>query len=268
MNATRATLLLLTVSLLPASARADDLATMIRNRDVPALTMTLKHRDGRIRSEAAVALARIAVEFDDADLFTPLAPHMLDATIRDPYATVREYAGRAFRHAVKHVEQPAVLKGSVSRLVDALEAGEVDDKRRLYAAVALWELVPRVENEALLVESTPRLLAATIDDPHERVREYAGRALRSTLERVRDADTLSSATIALAAALGHEDVRRRHYAAVTLSGLVSRVERPATLRTVAGRVRTGARDEDATVKEYAGRALRHIEKQLDARSEP
>jgi hypothetical protein len=52
---------------------------------------------------------------------------------------------------------------------------------------------------------------------------------------------------------------------VVLSGLVQNVKQLDTLRAVAQRVNEAAtRGGDATVREYAGRAARHIEKRLQS----
>lgn len=248
-------------------AHADETGDLISARNLPGLVRMLEHPDGRVRSRAAVALSGIVPEHEDSETLAPHVPRLLEATLRDPYATVREYAGRALRHALRHVQRPALLMAAVAPLIDQVQAGEVDDKRRLFAAVELSSLIPRIENEGLLTESIPRLLTATLDDPYDRVREYAGRALRSALQRSQDAEVLHAATVALAATLTHADENRRRYAAVTLSGLVQRIERLETLQTVASRVRDGSQSEDGTVKEYAGRATRHIDQRIKSAKE-
>ena len=104
---------------------------------------------------------------------------------------------------------------------------------------------------------------ARLDDPSEGVREYAGRALKSALPRIRDNNVLHSGSIALAKALQHEDAKRRRYAAVLLSWLVAKVTELETLRAISGHVSEAAqRDPDETVRDYAGRAARHIKQQL------
>jgi hypothetical protein len=109
------------------------------------------------------------------------------------------------------------------------------------------------------------LLSATIDDPSEDVREYAGRALKSALPRIRDKMILHSGALALAGSLHRRDAKRRQYAAVLLSWLVPKVTELNTLRAISDRVAEAAqRDPDEKVREYAGRAARHIQQQLQA----
>jgi HEAT repeat protein len=109
----------------------------------------------------------------------------------------------------------------------------------------------------------PTLLSATIDDPNEGVREYAGRALKSALPSIRDENVLHVGAITLAKTLQHKDTKRRQYAAVLLSWLVPRLTEVDTLRAISEHVSTAAqRDRNGNVREYAGRAARHIKQEL------
>lgn len=128
--------------------------------------------------------------------------------------------------------------------------------------MTLWELIPRITHEPLLNESIPRLQSAALDDPHDRVREYAGRAYKSAIMRSRDEQLMHNAATALTWALSHDDLNRRQYSAVLLSGLVKRIESPDTLRAVVGQIRESAQSKDTTVAHFAGRALRDVEQRL------
>jgi len=50
-------------------------------------------------------------------------------------------------------------------------------KTRLYAAVTLAALVPKIRDEGTLMRAVPLLTAAKSMDPDANVRKYAGRAL-------------------------------------------------------------------------------------------
>ena len=90
-------------------------------------------------------------------------------------------------------------------------------------------------------------------------------ALKSALPRIRDNEVLHSGAIALARTLQHQDAKRRQYAAVLLSRLVRKVTDLGTLRAISDRVSEAARkDRNDDVREYAGRAARHIKQQLQA----
>ena len=245
-----------------ASGR-DDVAKLRKSKDVNGLMRLLRHQDGEVRRDAAVALSNVIRDVKDS---RKLARHILpliDVTLRDPYVSVREYAGRALQHSMQHVTDVSILRGAVPPLLDMLRSGEVEIKRRQYAAVRLSTLIGKIEHESLLVQSIPTLLKATIDDSDEGVREYAGRALKSALPRVRDKQTLHDGTMTLVRTLQHKDTKRRIYSAVLLSWLVPKVTELNTLRSVATRIKDAAkRDRSDRVRDYAGRADRHIEQRL------
>ena len=248
-----------------SDALGQDVSRLKQSKEVPGLMRLLRHHDGRIRSSAAVALSQVIREVEDSKSLTPHVLPLVDVTLRDPYSTVREYAGRALQHCLQNVTDVSILRGAVPPLVDSLHATEVEEKRRRYCAVQLSRVIPQILHEPLLVQSVPMLLSATIDDPSEEVREYAGRALKSALPRIRDNEVLHSGAIALARTLQHQDVKRRQYAAVLLSWLVPKMKDRGTLRAISDRVSEAARrDRIDDVREYAGRAARHIKQQLRA----
>jgi hypothetical protein len=242
-----------------------DVDRLKQSKDVTGLIRLLRHRDGQVRSSAAVALSQVIREVEGSKSLAAHVLPLVDVTLRDPYSTVREYAGRALQHCLQNVTNASVLRGAVPPLVDTLHATEVEEKRRRYSAVQLSRVIPQIQYEPLLVQSVPMLLSATIDDPNEDVREYAGRALKSALPRIRDNKVLHSGTVTLAGTLQHKDTKRRQYAAVLLSWLVPKVTELDTLRAISVRVSEAARrDRDDDVREYAGRAARHIKQQLQA----
>ena len=248
-----------------SSAFGQDVGQLKEAKDVPGLVRLLRHRDGKIRSSAAVALSGVIREVDDSKTLARYVLPLIDVTLSDPYATVREYAGRALQHCLQNVTDVSILRGAVPPMVDSLHATEVEEKRRRYCAVQLSRVIPKIQHEPLLVESVPMLLSATIDDPNEDVREYAGRALKSALPRVRDKELLHTGSVALAKTLQHKDAKRRKYAAVLLAWLVPKVTELDTLRAISIRVGDAAeRDRDDDVREYAGRAARHIKQRLQA----
>lgn len=254
---------ILLVLSVPLETRAADVAALREAGDVPGLARMLRHTDGRVRSEAAVALSTAIQDEADADVLTPLLHPLIEISLTDPYATVREYTGRAVQRSIGRVTNVAVLRGAVPRLVDALDAGEVEERRRRFAAVRLSGLVPRISHEPVLTAAIPRLLAATLNDPHAEVREYSGRALASALKRVRDEETVHRTVIALSQALRHQDSKQRRYAATLLSGVVGNIDSVDTLRPISPRLRAATADEDETVREHAGRALRLVDSKLE-----
>ena len=158
---------------------SQDVGRLKQSKDVPGLVRLLRHRDGKVRSSAAVALSSVIGEVDDSKSLAHYVLPLVDVTLRDPYATVREYTGRALQHCLQNVTDVSILRGAVPPLVDSLDAAEVEEKRRRYCAVQLSRVIPKIQYEPLLAQSVPMLLSATIDDPNEDVREYAGRALKS-----------------------------------------------------------------------------------------
>ena len=111
----------------------DEVQELANEKDIAGLTRLLRHRDGRVRSAGGVALSCVIREVEDPRTLTPLVGTLVQATLRDPYANVREYAGRALRHSLGHVSNVATLRSAVPPLVDMLNAGQVEQKQRLYA---------------------------------------------------------------------------------------------------------------------------------------
>ena len=247
-------------------AFAQDVKLLKQQKDVLGLVRLLRSHDGKIRASAAVALSGIIREITDAGKLTPHVLPLVDITLRDPYITVREYAGRSLQHCLQNISDVSILRAVVPPLIDSLNAGEVEEKRRRYCAVQLSRVIPKIQHEPLLVQSIPILLAATISDPHEEVREYAGRALKSALPRVRDTKTLHNGSVSLTRLLKHPDLKRRRYASVLLAWLVPKLKSLETLRTISTEITNASQqDSDETVREYARRAARDIKKQLDAK---
>lgn len=246
-----------------STSLGQDVQKLKQSKDVPGLVRLLRHRDGKVRSSAAVALSGVIREVDDSKTLAHYVLPLVDVTLRDPYATVREYAGRALQHCLQNVIDVSILRGAVPPMVDALNATEVEEKRRRYCAVQVSRVIPKIQHEPLLIQSVPMLLSATIDDPNEDIREYAGRALKSALPRIRDKELLHMGSVALAKTLKHQDAKRRRYSAVLLAWLVPKITELDTLRAISSHIREAAkRDRDKDVREYAGRAARDIERRL------
>lgn len=251
------------VPIVPSTAFGQDVSQLKKAKDVSGLIRLLRDRRGKVRSSAAVALSQVIREVDDSKQLSRFVLPLVDATLRDPYSTVREYAGRGLQHCLQNITNPSVLAAAVPPLVDALNASEVEEKRRRYSAVQLSRVIPQIKHESLLVHSMPALLSATLDDPNADVREYAGRALKNALPSVRDKNTLRAGATKLAKTLQHKDSKRRQYAAVLLSWLVQKLTEQDTLRAISERVSAAAKqDRNDVVREYAGRAARHIKQEL------
>jgi len=246
-----------------STAFGQDVSQLKKAKDVSGLVRLLRDRDGKVRSSAAVAFSQVIREVDDEKKLSRFVLPLVDATLRDPYSTVREYAGRGLQHCLQNITDPSLLAAAVPPLVDALNATEVEKKRRKYCAVQLSRVIPQIKHESLLVQSMPALLSATLDDPNEDVREYAGRALKNALPIVRDKKVLHVGATTLAKTLQHKDTKRRQYAAVLLSWLVPKLREMDTLRAISDRVSAAAqRDRNDEVREYAGRAARNIKQEL------
>jgi len=129
---------------------------------------------------------------------------------------------------------------------------------RREAAIALPDLVRRIQSEPSLRPLIRPLVDATLKDTHRTVREYAGRALMDILQRTKDEAALRSAIPALVDTLhaGEVELKRRRYAAVALWIVVSKVDNEAALKPILPRVLAAAlKDPDAEVREYARRPM-------------
>lgn len=208
------------LSLVQPSFGSPEIKKLEHSGDVRALTNLLRHPDGRERASAAVSLSNAIRNVKDPKVLSPLARPQLEAALRDPYQTVREHAGRAFQHSIRNTEDVATLRWVVAPLVDSLHGKEVAGPTRRFASVMLTDIIPRIQHKGILEQSVPRLLEATLKDPSEQVREYAGRSLKSAVLRIQHTQILHDTAVALVNTLEHEDVKRRGYAAVLLSSLV------------------------------------------------
>ena len=246
------------------SFAAPDIKALEQARDVTGLTKLLRDRDGRIRASAAVSLSNVIRDVEDPGVVAAFARLQLEAALRDPYQTVREHAGRSFQQTIRKTEDVATLRWAVAPLVDCLNGGEVAEPTRRFASVMLTDIIPRIEHRYLLEQSVPRLLDATLKDPSEQVRDYAGRSLKNAVLRSRNPQVLHDAAVALVNTLDHEDPKRRAYAAVLLSSLVPKLKSKDTFARISKPIHTAAQSgKDETVREYVGRAAQHIRRNVE-----
>ena len=81
--------------------------------------------------------------------------------------------------------------------------------------------------------------------------------------------TLTIAAHPLAAQLDSKDLHFRSYSAVMLSMVVGKIKDRGTLKSLLGRITLAAtKDRDKGVREYAGRAMRHIQQVLKPKLKP
>lgn len=228
--------------------------------DFRGLVAKLRDHRAVVRREAAVALPGVVEEVKDPAALSPIIGRLIDVRLRDSWKTTREYTGRALMNALQRTKNQVVLNNAVQPLVDALDRGQVDLERRRYAAVALSVVVMRLERVDLLRPRIHDLLAATFEDPDEGVRTYAERALQHTLLKLDHEPTLTIAAGPLAARLESDDLHFRSYSAVMLSVVVRKINDRDTLRSLLGRITPAAtKDPDPGVRDYAGRAMHHIQ---------
>ena len=252
---------ILCLSLVLQLGANEKIKSLEKARNVSELTQMLRDRDGNIRSSAAVSLSNAIRYVKDPKVLTPLARAHLDAALRDPYKTVREHAGRAFQHSIRNTKDVATLRWVIVPLTDALHGREADEPRRRWASVMLTDVVPRIEHTGVLEQAIPNLLDATLNDPEEYVREYTGRSLKSAVLRIKNPEILHTTAVALVNALDDESQKNRHFSAVLLSSLVMKLEDMKTLGRIAEPLRNAAQSSpDATVREYAGRASKHVDR--------
>jgi len=227
--------------------------------DLRGLVVKLGDRRAAVRSEAAVALPGVVEKVKDPAALDPFIGRLIDVRFRDPWKITREYSGRALMAALNKTKNQVVLNNALQPLVDALNRDQVDLERRRYAAVALSVVVMRLERVDLLRPRIPELLAATFKDPDEGVRTYAERALQHTLMKLDHEPTLTIAAHPLAAQLDSKDLHFRSYSAVMLSMVVRRIKDRDTLKSLLGRITAATKDRDKGVRDYAGRAMHHIQ---------
>jgi len=228
--------------------------------DFRGLVAMLGDHRALVRREAALALPGVVDKVKDPAALNPIIGRLIHVRLQDPWKTTREYSGRALMNALSKTKDQVVLSNALQPFVDALAYGEVELDRRRYAAVALSGIVYKLDRVDLLRSRIPDLLSATFKDPDEGVREYAGRALQHALHKLDHEPTLASAAHPLAAQLNSKDLRARRYSAVMLSGLVRKINDRGTLKSLLARITPAAtKDPDKEVREYAGRAMRHIQ---------
>ena len=91
-----------------SGALGQDVSQLKQSKDVPGLIRLLRHRDGQVRSSAAVALSQVIREVEDSKSLAPHVLPLVDVTLRDPYSTVREYGGRALQHCLQNFTDETV----------------------------------------------------------------------------------------------------------------------------------------------------------------
>ena len=231
--------------------------------DLRGLVAKLGDRRAAVRTEAAFALPGVVETVKDPAALDHFIGRLIDVRLRDPWKSTREYSDRALMNALQRTENQAVLNYAVQPLVDALNRDQVDLERRRYAAVALSVVVMRLERVDLLRPRIAELLAGTFDDPDEGVRKYAERALQHTLMKLDHEPTLIIAAHPLADKLDSKDLHFRSYSAVMLSMVVRKIKDRDTHKSLLDHITPAAtKDRDAGVRDYAGRALHHIQRVL------
>jgi hypothetical protein len=229
--------------------------------DIEGLTRLLRHRDGVIRSSAAVELSNAIRSVKTEKRLTPLVRQHLESSLEDPYQTVREHAGRSFQHSMRNISHQPTLQSLVPILADSLHSKEVELKRRRFAAVMLAELMPRIENANVMRLVLPEILDSTLNDSDEQTQEYSGRAVQISLRKITYPDALSEAAKRLTITLKDKDSKRRQYAAIQLSAVVPKITDQKVIRHIAPTIEKVAQsDPDPTIREYMGRAARHLQK--------
>ena len=237
--------------------------------DFRGLVAKLGDHRAVVRREAAVALPGVVEKVKDSASLSPIIGRLIDVRLRDPWKSTREYSGRALMNALQKTKDQIVLSNALQPLVDALERDQVDVERRRYAAVALSVVVMRLERVDLLRPRIAELLAATFKDPDEGVRKYAERALQHTLLKLYHEPTLTIAAHPLAAQLDSEDLHFRSYSAVMLSVVVRKIKDRDTLKSLLSHIVPAAtKDLDKGVRDYAGRAMHHIQHVLKEGEKP
>lgn len=263
-NATFVTALLFSVVVgIGSNADAKTVEELKKAGALRGLVAKLGDQRASVRRDAAVALPGIVSKIKDPAKLKPTIGRLIEVRFRDPWKSTREYSGRALMNALNKTKDQVVLSNAIQPLVDALDKGQVDLERRRYAALALSAVVMRLERVDLLRPRMTELLSATFDDPDEGVRKYDERALQHTLMKLDHEPTLIIAAKPLAARLNSKDLHFRSYSAVMLSMVVPKIKDRDTLKSLLVRVTpTATKDRDKGVREYAGRAMRHIQNAL------
>ena len=236
--------------------------------DLRGLVAKLSDRQAAVRRDVAVALPGVAEKVKDPAVLNSVIARLINVRMSDPWKSTREYSGRALMYALNKTKDQRVLNDSVSPLIDALDRGQVEVDRRRYAAVALSVVVMRLEQVDALRPRFTELVSSALQDPDEGVRKYAERALQHTLQKLDDEPTLTIAARPLAEQLSSKDPHARGYSAVMLSSVVRKIKDRNTLKSLLGPVTVASKDREKGVREYAGRAMRHIQNALKPKKKP
>jgi len=114
-----------------------------------------------------------------------------------------------------------------------------------------------------------RGLVAKVGDHRAVVRKYAERAFQHTLLKFDHEPTLTIAAHPPAAQLDSKDLHFRSYSAVMPSVVVRKIKDRDTLKSLLGRITPAAtKDPDPGVRDYAGRAMHHIQHVLKEKKKP
>jgi HEAT repeat protein len=260
---------LIIVAAASSHAQGQSVEELKKAGDHRGLVARLGDRRAAVRREAAVALPGVLEKVKDPAALNPIIVRLFDVRFRDPWKSTREYSGRALMHALQRTKDQVVLSNALQPLLDALDRSQVDLERRRYAAVALSVVVMKLERVDLLRPRMAELLAATFEDPDEGVRKYAERALQHTLLKLDHEPTLTIAAHPLAARLDSKDLHFRSYSAVMLSVVVRKIKDRDTLKSLLGHITPAAtKDPDKGVRDYAGRAMHHIQHVLKEETKP
>ncbi|MEK6238679.1 MAG: hypothetical protein N2C14_28500, partial [Planctomycetales bacterium] len=248
-------------------ANGESVEELKKAGDFRGLAAKLNDHRASVRRDAAVALPAIVGEITDGAALAPIIGPLTRAKLTDPWASTREYSGRALMNALQKTKDPRTLNNALQPLFDALDRGQVELDRRRFAATALSVIAMKLDRVDLFRPRFSDLISATFDDPDGGVREYAGRALQHSLHKLDHEPTLIPVVRSLATRLGGKDARARRYSAVRLADVVGKIRDQATLQSLSRQVApAAAKDPDETVREYAGRALRSIQRELNAKT--
>lgn len=153
--------------------------TVLRGTIQPILD-ALPHSqvDASCRHYAATLLYLVTRRLDNVgEVLGPHIPEMLSAVYSDPNEHVREYVGRALGNVLNKIDDEKTLSSVAHYMVadQWLKSGDV--RARRYSAEHLYNLVRKIKDQPTQRALLGRITAAT-NDPDERVREAADRAMR------------------------------------------------------------------------------------------
>ena len=225
---------------------------------------------GNVRRRAAFALRQIVGKVKDPATLDASIGRLIEVAFKDPWKSTRGDCSGILEHLLNKTENQAVLRSTLRPIFDALPHGQVDQSRRHYAATLLYVVTRRLDHiDQLMAPRMDELLSATLSDPYEHVREYAGRALGHSLNKITDEKTLSRVAHRLVAdqVLKSGDEKNRRYAAEQLYNLVRKIKDPPDLRALLGRITAATKDRDERVRQDADRAMRQIQNGLKRKKE-